>query len=280
MSKPELIKFVAANSWGNCRNDEFIAFLSSDWCKDADVIALSEVFHTPHHELDTMCWDNSWKQHLNSKALLLQAVSDEYHHFYTANSVGRDHTYSETGTDFKDVAFGNLLFVHKKNRSIWFDAEVSPDFDKNGFQVRTRYGNGVITEVNGLTYLKFHFHGLWLLGNTKGNSPFRDQQSANVLKAIEDVRKLHNVDRVVFGGDMNLDHDTTALQMFVDAGYRNLNVEFGINNTRTPLYREYGKPGKSMHADYMFACKDTVVTEYHVPDIPISDHRPLIVKFF
>jgi hypothetical protein len=276
------ITFVAANSWGNCQNEAFTSFIRGQ-SKQADVLGISEVFHTPSADLYQVSHENSWVQHLNNRELLTTDLSitapDQFDSLYVPNSVNETRCCTKTKTVVAGSNFGNILFTRKGPVTRTGSNVIFAGIKNTDKSPSARNCQWAVVRRNGLNHLLLQFHGMWIEGNTKGNSPYRDQQSQSVIMLIDYLKILYNIDKVVFGGDFNLDIDTTALQLFVDAGYRNLNVELGHRNTRTELYREYNNPDASKYADYMFVSDTVNVVDFQVPNIPISDHRPLIIEF-
>lgn len=84
-------------------------------------------------------------------------------------------------------------------------------------------------------------------------------------------------------GDFNLFPDTESVRLFERAGYRNLITEYGITTTRgtnlRTLFPEYanGPHGFQDFADYTFVSHGVTVQEFSVPDVPVSDHLPMIL---
>jgi len=85
--------------------------------------------------------------------------------------------------------------------------------------------------------------------------------------------------------DFNLYPDTRSIQLFSEAGYQNLIRDYKISTTRGTLAKqmhpEYGIPPSVFQefADYMFVSPRIMVGAFEVPDLPLSDHLPMIVEF-
>jgi endonuclease/exonuclease/phosphatase family metal-dependent hydrolase len=83
---------------------------------------------------------------------------------------------------------------------------------------------------------------------------------------------------VIIGGDFNLFPKTKSVQMFEEAGYRNLIKDFNIKNTRNKIsWKMYDNI--QHFADYCFVSKDVRALGFAVPNIEVSDHEPLILDF-
>lgn len=104
-------------------------------------------------------------------------------------------------------------------------------------------------------------------GKGKNDSPERLEQSAKIL---EFTKKIQNP--FILCGDFNLLPDTQSIQLFEDAGLRNLIKEFGVTSTRTSFY---SKPEK--HADYAFISDGMGLKDFKVLPDEVSDHAPLLI---
>jgi len=134
-------------------------------------------------------------------------------------------------------------------------------------------------------YLIAHLHGVWIKENTKGDHPIRFQQSREVRTCLARVARTYIVDKIVFGGDLNLALDTQALAQLLcdresDLVLRNLITEHQVECTRTELYRKYYTPEESHHADYVLVSPSIAVHHFAAMiNVRISDHAPLLVRF-
>lgn len=130
-----------------------------------------------------------------------------------------------------------------------------------------------------------HLHGLWIEGNTKGDAPERDAQSREVRRMLGILREQHSTDRIILGGDFNLDHNTRALAYLEtgdgaeDLPLRNLIREYGITSTRTSHYRKYGVPGETLYADYVLVSEAIDVVEFSLRPESASDHMHLLLSW-
>ncbi len=124
-----------------------------------------------------------------------------------------------------------------------------------------------------------NFHGTAEPGS-KFDTPERLAQSQKVLNFLSGQSGAK-----IVCGDFNLLPHTQSVGMFEQNGFRNLIKEFKITSTRGSLLKkihpEYGanKYGFQEFADYTFVTPDIQVTNFQVPDLPISDHLPMILEF-
>ncbi len=112
----------------------------------------------------------------------------------------------------------------------------------------------------------------------KLDSPERIMQSQKIL---DEVGGLEG-EKIIMG-DFNLFPETESIRLFEKAGFKNLVVDHGIQTTRGShmrvLFPEYetGKYGFQEFADYTFTSPGIDVNQFQVPDVPISDHLPMIL---
>lgn len=130
----------------------------------------------------------------------------------------------------------------------------------------------VTFNLDGRECVVANMHGLWN-GGGKGDAPERLAQSESVRKFLDGVNGPK-----ILCGDFNLLPDTESLAI-LERGMTNLVKAHGVKSTRTPLYREYGKPGASNFADYVIVSPDVQVDRFEVlPDL-VSDHAALRLEF-
>lgn len=90
----------------------------------------------------------------------------------------------------------------------------------------------------GRRYLIAHLHGVWVAHNTKGDDPLRTTQSVLVLKHVSELSRNYNAPHIVFGGDLNLDHNTHALAL-LEQGFEGM----PLRNRSRIRCAEYANPG-------------------------------------
>lgn len=179
------------------------------------------------------------------------------------------------------VQLGNAIFYRKsltvtETGSFFIYRSVN---SYNGKDYETLGHNAVYLQVNGarpLTILTLH-------GNSepasKRDTPMRLEQSKKVLDFLHD-----RAGEKIVMGDFNLFPDTESIKMFEDVGFHNLIKDFQITTTRGSNMRklfpeyEHGKYGFQEFADYTFVSPGISVKSFAVPDVPISDHLPMILE--
>jgi hypothetical protein len=216
----------------------------------------------------------------NTKTVL----DGEFKHFYDS-SRRSDWRCEQSSRKFPNVGFGSALFFRRNLNVIKTGSSILCQ-NLEGGEVRPRTVQWIVYEKGGVRYLVAHLHGIWIASNTKGDHPARMVQSIELLELLKTLSIFMDVDKIIFGGDLNLDISTRALHMLCDEDgkrvgpFRNLIKEFGLTNTRTKEYRKYHTPGESKFADYAFVGENVGVRDFKVLNhVTASDHAPLILSF-
>jgi endonuclease/exonuclease/phosphatase family metal-dependent hydrolase len=121
-------------------------------------------------------------------------------------------------------------------------------------------------------------HGISDPGD-KLDTPVRLAQSKSVLQFLATV----SGEKMVMG-DFNLLPETESVKMFERAGFSNLIQDYGIQTTRGAhhkiLHPEFGRPPMMFQefADFTFVSSGVSVRSFAVPDLPLSDHLPMIIE--
>lgn len=252
--------------------------------KEADIICLTEV-------LDGKNTENGTSIHTSTRLMppanidglkrLQNDFGDVYHIAYKAPSI-RNWTCTKTRVAFPDIGFGSALLYRKSLELIAIGDQVTSQFEEAHF---ARVLQWIVYEKNGERYLVAHIHGMWFEDNSKGDHPLRLEQSKEILHHLTLLSSKYEVDKIVFGGDLNLAIDTEAL-LLLQIGYegsialRNHIKERGIKSTRTIWYRKFKDATASKHADYVMStapvsmilvCADVYCLG--------SDHAPIRCSF-
>ncbi len=176
---------------------------------------------------------------------------------------------------------GNAIFYRKSlsatETGSFFIYRSFNSYDGNDYE--TAGHNAVYLGLGGalpLTIVNLH-------GNSepasKRDTPMRLEQSKKVLDFLRD----RHGEKIVMG-DFNLFPDTESIKMFENQGFHNLIRDYKITTTRGSHMRklfpeyEHGKYGFQEFADYTFVSPGVDVKSFEVPDVPISDHLPMILE--
>lgn len=258
------MKIISLNTWGGRAGKEnLLSFFKTH--ADADIFCLQEIWSAAYEYLDGHLAGGIA---INNEEIMvhgLQEISD-----VLPNHVPffRPHHMDN---------YGLLIFVNK-TIPVTEEGEVFvhrykgyvPEGDAGNHARNVQYvtvetASGPITVMN--------FHGLWTgEGEGKGKKDCleRLEQSARIL---EFTKKIENP--FILCGDFNLLPDTKSLQIFENAGLRNLIKEFGVTSTRTSFYT---KPVK--FADYAFVTTSMNLKDFKVLPDEVSDHAPLLIEVY
>lgn len=276
------------NMWGH-RYPKGIHHFLLDTAKHAAVICGTEVTHISRKQELTLTAVTKYGSNpaepparVNGYAQL-QSQLTQYDLRYHSPEVS-DWQCERDGTRFREVGFGSVLATRQGMRVI-ASGEVLICTNMDGLVPRVL--QWVILEQFGFRYLIAHIHGVWIAENTKGDHVARSIQSRQIRAALKSLMEEYNLDKVVLGGDFNLDLSTEALRILCqgengisnDLQLRNLVTDYGIPSTRTPSYRKYGVPGETLYADYVLVSPSVVVEQFTVhTEVLASDHAPLVVS--
>jgi endonuclease/exonuclease/phosphatase family metal-dependent hydrolase len=139
----------------------------------------------------------------------------------------------------------------------------------NALRLTVPFGRTSLTVCN--------LHGVSLPGH-KLDTPARLAQSDRLL----DFMRGRPGEAAILG-DFNLFPDTESILKIERAGYRDLIKEYRVTTTRGTLVKrlhpEYAtlEYGFQEYADFAFVTPDVRVAAFEVPDLPVSDHLPLIL---
>ena len=272
--------------WGHRHPQQINDFL--DQHRDADFICLTEVTHVESLGIPFRDTNLCYSENPNEAPsqvdgfgqLQLQLHNSHYLRYDSATYA--PWTCQERNIRFNDVGFGSILGV-KNGTEV--HAEIIA-FHKYP-ELKPRVLQWAICEKAGVRYLVAHIHGVWIRDNTKGDHPARFIQSKKVREIIMRECINHKIDKVIFGGDLNLGANTHSLFLLQhgensesDEKFYNLITDFGITNTRTKRYRHYDTEGMTLYADYVFTSKTVEVHEFTIHnEVMASDHAPLVIKF-
>lgn len=270
------------NSWSFRNADGIYALLKQH--SDADIFCLTEVtdidekeiIKNGHNLAYTGLASGENAAQVDNLAQLRSRFGDSREISYMTADY-RKWKCLETGSTFNGVGFGSALLVRSDVAIVDSGHEVLKFEDEN---IKSRVLQWIVYTKRETCYLLAHLHGAWIKGNTKGDHEVRTQQSLLVRLALVRLANMYDVDKIVFGGDFNLDINTNALTLMEGEHYRNLIKEYGVTNTRTVAYRNFGVEGESMYADYVLVSKNVTVHSFEVADeVLASDHAALIVTF-
>jgi len=176
-----------------------------------------------------------------------------------------------------DLSYGQAIFVKKSTRVIsqnnFFITETNTgDHPGKKFADLSTPLQQVTVESDGKNFNIFNFHGATFPGDKK-DTPQRLEEAKKVKEIID-----NNNGAKILVGDFNLLPDTKSIEMY-EQNMINLIKEFNIIRTRSDLSPYFGKSDFQKFADFTFVSPEVTVSKFEIPDLEISDHLPMILKF-
>jgi endonuclease/exonuclease/phosphatase family metal-dependent hydrolase len=273
------------NIWGH-RHPEALHKHITEHMSEVDIFCFTEVTRVnQYYDSVPVAYtsenENESPSQLNGVDQLINLMKGNYLTRYYS-PVTRNLVCLRTKQNHRFVGFGSAM-MHRFDLGVV--ASSNKLICKNKHGINPRVLQWIVYQKGVVRYLVAHLHGVWIAENTKGDHPVRLFQSREVREALQQLCAKYLVDRIVFGGDLNLALETQALTALLEGpgstiDYRNLIGEYKIPDTRTPLYRKYGMAGESMHADYAIVSPKVEVHRFEVGNnVLASDHAPLLVEF-
>jgi len=260
------MKLVSLNTWGGKYFKPLTDFIKQN--QDADIFCFQEVYST-NSEI------KQYKNILRANMLeeLIKILSN-YQYFYSKEISGFD---SDPNPVHFNLTVGKAIFIkngfniQNKGDLILYgnieEKELKKDF--SNLAVTLQYINVVI---NNKIYTICNIHGTSFPGS-KLDTELRLNYSKRIVDFLKDKDGIK-----ILTGDFNLLPQTKSIKIFEEE-MRNLIKEFKIKKTRSNISPFFGKPDFQKFADYTFVSKDIKVKSFQVPDVKISDHLPMILKF-
>lgn len=252
------MQLISLNAWTGKVFKGLIRFV--DESKDkTDIFCFQEIFHT----------DSDVHETHGSRANLFEELSAVLPGFTARFDSYFDNHDLEGPVDFP-LSFGLATFIRQgiEIREQGTNEVFSPDVVSKAYRKYHRLLQYSKISRDGTTYLVVNLHGIYIKGSEKRDTPERLEQSAQIQKFLAE----HKEKKIVCG-DFNLLPETESVYMF-EQGMDNLIKRFNIATTRSHLY-----PKSIPWADYTFVSHDVSVEEFSVPNIPVSDHLPMMLKF-
>ena len=271
------------NIWGHRDSKGIHAFIRQH-ASITDIFCLTEVTDVADEYDSALCFNADGTEtpsQVNGCVQLKTEFSKMFTSTYTT-AIRSDWVCSKTNRLFSGVGFGSMLLVkHGVQIEEVGTTLIEPDDQTH----KSRAIQWIVYNKGATRVLVAHIHGLWIKDNTKGDHSERTQQSLIIRSTLKRIANFHGVQKIIFGGDLNLDINTEAIAIIErgsspnDMQLRNLIAEHGIKNTRTKQYRKYADLKETKYADYVFVSPAVKVGEFKVLNhVLASDHAPLMVQ--
>ena len=254
------MKLISLNTWGGKIYRPLMNFVQQH-SQSTDIFCFQEVFHTPTKNFEYA----GYRLNLYDE---LASILKDFQGFYAPT---QNHYVFFEGFVAFNLSFGLTIFVKKdikiKSSGDFFVYREENSFIEKDLTSLPRNLQYLNLDLNGKNYWVCNIHGIWVPG-PKIDNPSRIEQSKKIL----DFLNKKNGGKILCG-DFNLNIDTKSLKI-LEENMKNLIKEYRISATRSKLYTWGNK-----FADYTFVSKEVTVKSFTVPDVEISDHLPMILKF-
>ncbi len=257
------MKLICLNIWGGKMYKPLMEFIKKHKAT-TDIFCFQEVFQS----------DTNISESSGFKMNILFDLTNTLKNFqgYFVKSVSG---YDMVKLVNFEVNLGNAIFVKKYIKTSSYEEIFIHIVDgeivrRKGYFESSRTLQFIQFKLRDKLLNVYNLHGLWIpdfAGGKKDNKE-RLLQSEKIIRFIQ----KYNGEKIMVG-DFNLDPETKSLKI-IENNLINLIKEYNIPTTRTSLYTR-----KNKFADYTLVSSGIKVISFEVPNINISDHRPMILEF-
>ncbi len=241
-------KFICLNLWeGGRLFDEIVSWLREE---RADIIALQEVYKSSDQRLE---------RRYRSLAELRRALGLSHYCFGPAFM-----DYRERVTEVGNGVLSK--FPIKAGRTVFYDVPYDSHFmDKEDFTQAPRNLQHARVEVGGNVINVFNTQGIWGLDGDD------NERRLNMARTI--VKEIGDKENVVLAGDFNVREDTETVATIES---RLLNIFRGELKSSFNMRWKKNPNFATAVVDMIFVSGDLKVVQHYVPEVNVSDHRPLV----
>ncbi len=262
------MRIISLNAFGGHLFDGLMDFVRAEM-PQTDIFCFQEMLDSP---------DGAFTSH-GARANLYRELQTALPEFQSFFALTQEH-FDETMTISENVNAGLAMFVRHTltvdNARDHFIYQHLNSFVPNDFLTFPGHMHALQLNNGNRPLSIYSIHGASEPGN-KLDCPHRLAQSQKILNFVHSTPG----EKIIMG-DFNLLPNTQSIRMFLEQGFRNLIAEFSITTTRGSmmhqLHPQYG-PHWQEFADYAFISPSINVINFSVPDVPASDHLPLILEF-
>jgi exonuclease III len=256
------MKLISLNTWGGGAFDALMAFVKEQ-SRDTDIFCFQEMY------VSDGTVPISRGGHMN----IFNDIAGILPEFEGIFAEAQDDMDPYGHVDFKST-FGQAIFVNKK-LPITSRGSVFINSSRNGMKNNEFENLPMLLQYVRLGDVTVgNCYGVSVPGH-KLDTPRRIEQSERVVKFLNEESG-----KKIICGDFNLMPETESVKMIERAGMRNLISEFSITTTRSTLnYEKYAEGDRQYFADYTFVSPGVNVKSFEVPQVPVSDHLPMVLEF-
>ena len=270
------MRIIFLNCWNSRTGKVFLDFVEG-YSLNIDIFCFQEVFPKLFEKISNLLPDHTGYYLTENKMIDLGFVTGQ------ATFVNKNIKVISSG---KIGLYRQVYNSIQEHSAVYCGDELNADMSSSsGGKPRSLEREGCHNDVWYMQYADIeisnkvvhlaNIHGKARPGH-KLDTPTRLRQSKVIINFFKDKHGPK-----IIGGDFNLLPETKSVQMFEEAGYKNLIKDYKIKTTRNMLAWGTLKKSeeKQCFADYVFTSSDVKVKSFEVPDIKISDHLPLILSF-
>ena len=253
------MRLLTLNAWGGRLHEPFLKFIER-MAGEIDIFCLQEVFSTT----TDIEFSGGAKMNLYQD---ISKILKSYRGYHSPKSKG----YDFSGWIGKDVDFGNAIFI-KEGLSVLAYTELFDVISDAGYDWREHaIAKAQLMTINTgkASFSICNFHGAWLKGTHKKDTPERIEQSRHLRNKLDTFPG-----EKIICGDFNLLPEGESIKI-LEAGMRNLIVEHNIISTRSSLY----KTSSTNYANYILTTPGVKVKKIEVMPDEVSDHLALKLEF-
>jgi endonuclease/exonuclease/phosphatase family metal-dependent hydrolase len=253
------MKLLTLNTWGGKIHKPLLKFIKQH-AEDVDIFCFQEVFSTT---ADLEIRDGA-RANLHEDILKILA---SHRAFHSPKSKGYDYG----GYIGEDINFGNAIFIKESIPILSYDemfnivSDEGHDWGKNAIAK----AQCMTIQVDGAPLAICNFHGMWIKGTNKKDTPERIEQSHHIRKILDSFSG-----EKILCGDFNLLPDGESIKI-LEKNMRNLITDYHITSTRSSLYKTTGVK----FADYILISPGIKVKDFKVRPDEVSDHLALELDF-
>lgn len=250
------MKIISLNTWG-CRKAEALFEYIGDNKQSTDVFCFQEILRGGTGLTD--------KEELKDCYNDIQTLLPDHEGYFFG--YGEEGYYYDKRKDEVDFEFGIASFVRKTLSPECKEGRHLCDYAREWNDYDGHFAAGACMVVAADTYTIVNVHGMWQ-GSIKKDTEAKLEQSKQILELTQKYEG-----KKIIVGDFNLLPETHSLQMFQDY-YIDLVQKYDIQDTRGALYLK-----DLRFSDYAFVDKGIEIQSFSVPNLPLSDHLPLVIEF-
>lgn len=272
------MKIISLNAYFGSAFDGFMTFLDRE-APTTDIFLFQEMLSNPKNDLGILPSNDHFKHGAHTN--IVQEIADRLPDFEMIFAPMQD-DFDITPGYPNQMTLGIALFYRKTltmtGHGHFFIYNQRNSFDGKNYETLGHNAIYAQIDVAGTPLTVIGLHGNSEPGN-KLDTPKRLKQS----QAVIDFAAARPGEKIVMG-DFNIFPETKSVGMFEEAGFHNLVKEHNVTTTRGSLHKKLNAHyantplGFQEFADFTFTTPGVHVKSFEIPDVPVSDHLPMILE--